>query len=119
MKTVVKKEDLMDKIKSNRDKHHAIFVEAVEAYHKEALRRLEEKKQEILSGKVVNILIHIPVPEDHTHDYNRAIEMIEMDVREEIELGEEEFAQYVMDDWEWKRQWIGNTLSYTASQDNY
>lgn len=37
---------------------------------------------------------------------------MEMETRSQIELTEEEFAQYVMDDWRWKGQFAATTASY-------
>jgi hypothetical protein len=59
--------------------------------------------------------VSIPRPEDHTADYNRAIKMIEMHEGDTITLGEDEFAQLVMDDWAWKRQFLDSSAMYSLS----
>jgi hypothetical protein len=114
MVPLIKKADLLKVIQKNREAHRRIFLEAVEGYKAEALRMLEERVRMIKSGKVVNITVVLPVPEDHTQDYDRVIKMIEMDTSKTIELQEDEFAQYVMDDWQWKRQWATTNALYTA-----
>jgi hypothetical protein len=60
--------------------------------------------------------ISLPMPEDHTDDYERAIKMLDLDVREDIELTEQEFAQYVLDDWGWKDQWTTTNSAYLAAK---
>jgi hypothetical protein len=114
MKSVISKVELLDVIKGNKDKHRDIFLKAIIGYREEALRLLEKMIEKLKSGKTIDQFINLPVPVDHTPEYNRAIKMIEMDVRGEIELEEEEFAQFVMDDWQWKREWIGTVSNYTA-----
>jgi len=108
MNTKISKEKLLKVIKENRDKHRSIFLEAIEGYQKEA------KINKLKEGKTIDQYINLPIPVDHTPEYNRVIRMIEMDVRINIELGENEFAQYVMDDWQWKREWVGTVSNYTA-----
>jgi hypothetical protein len=115
MNTVISKEKLMSIVKDNRDKHRKVFLEAIEGYRKEAINLLEKMIEKLKKGKTVNQYINLPVPEDHTPEYDRVIKMIELDTRGEITLGEEEFAQYVMDDWRWKREWVGTVSNYTSS----
>jgi len=67
-------------------------------------------------GKTVDQYINLPVPVDHTLEYDRVIKMIELDTREEITLNENEFAQFVMDDWQWKREWVGTVSNYTSAK---
>jgi hypothetical protein len=39
-----------------------------------------------------------------------------METREEIELTEQEFAQYVMDDWSWKGQFTATNSAYLKAK---
>jgi hypothetical protein len=36
-----------------------------------------------------------------------------------VELSEQEFGQYVMDDWAWKRQFLLSNSAYSATAANY
>jgi len=113
MKPSVKKQELLDIIKKNRDAHHDIFMKACEGFQKEMLKRLAQKMKIIRAGKMVDSFVGLPIPEDHTRDYNRVIRMIELDTRDIIELSEQEFAQFVMDDWAWKKEWVSTASNYT------
>ena len=115
MVTQVKREKLLEVLRENRSKHRAIFDEAIENYKAECLSLLEKKIAKLKKGKMPRMSIRLLIPEDHTEDYDRVIKMFEMDVREEIELEENEFGMYVMDDWRWKREWLSNTVAYTSS----
>lgn len=114
MHSIIKRDKLLEELKKNREEHTSIFLEAVEGYRKEALELLEENIEMVKAGKIINLQIMLPVPEDHTIDYDRVIKMIELDVRDEIELEEFEFSQYVMDDWAWKRQWVETVSNYAS-----
>ena len=45
-----------------------------------------------------------PKVPDHRKEYERAIRMAEMSVSETITLSQNEFDQYIMDEWIWKRE---------------
>lgn len=110
----LRKDVLLEKVLANRDGHRSIFEEAVEGYKAETIRQLEAHLDAVRSGKVRRIVVSLPMPEDHTRDYDRAIQMIEMDTRDEIELSEYDFQSYVLDDWNWKRQFLTTNSAYSA-----
>ena len=116
MEAVINKADLLGILKENRATHNAVFLEAVEGYKKaleiEAQRIIEEVK----SGKTMPHMKTLPVPVDQTKDYDRVIRLLELDTRSEIELAENEVAQYVMDDWSWKRAFAASNVNYTRSE---
>lgn len=39
--------------------------------------------------------------------------MLEMDLADTVDLSETDYAQYVLDDWEWKRQFLGTSRVYS------
>jgi hypothetical protein len=114
-KVTVKKNDLLAALRQNREAHRDIFEEACEGYQAEAIRLLEEHLQRIRQGKRVQVHVILPVPADHTKDYDRVIRMVEMSVDDEIDLEASDFASYVMDDWRWKRDFLATNSTYSAS----
>lgn len=107
----VDKERLLKILKENREKHHEIFLEALEGYKKVLLDSFEKKVEDLKNGKVVTRTVDIKEPVDHTNDYDRIITMIEMHVDNEITLDSSCFANYVLDDWGWSREFfIANSL---------
>ena len=111
----VTKSALLEALKENRDAHQAIFEEALDGYKAETERLLKEHLKAVRSGKVQAIYVNLPVPEDHTRDYDRAIRMIDMSVDSEITIDETSFRQYVMDDWRWKHQFLSSNSTYSAT----
>lgn len=110
---VVKKEDLTNTLKLNRDNHRQAFEEAVAGYRKRAIELLEEHIKRISDGKVERVLVSLPEPEDHTDDYNRIITMLEWTVFDTVELPMREFDMYVRDNWNWKGEFIATSQMYT------
>jgi hypothetical protein len=109
----VNKSEALEILKKNRTEHKSIFLEAVEGYKKQVLEILERHIADIKAGKVQYISIQLPKPEEHTKDYDRAIKMLEMSIDDAIEMDEHSFSSYIMDDWSWKRQFLGSNSSYS------
>lgn len=114
MNTVrVKKEELLKALQENREKHRDIFKEAQVNYRERLIEELDRRLEDVQRGRKVDLYFNFPEPEDHTKDYDRAIRMLEMSVEDELEISQHDFTRYVCDDWEWRRAWVQNTVSYT------
>jgi len=107
--------DLIKVLKKNRDAHRGIFQQAQEGYRTKAIELLDQALQGARQGGQINMGFTLPVPQDHTLDYDRVIRMLEMSIDPTIELNEDDFAQYVMDDWSWKRQFMTSNAMYLAT----
>jgi predicted KAP-like P-loop ATPase len=115
MKSVIGVGKLVEILEKNKEAHRETFLEALEGYKVEAIKVLTEKLEAVKNNKrLPQVWINLPMPEDHTDDYERAIKLLRLDTRAEVELTEGEFAQYVMDDWGWKGQWASNTVAYAS-----
>jgi hypothetical protein len=111
----VQKAELLAALQKNREGHRKIFEEALDGYHKEAVRVLEGQLALAKANKKVNAHIMISRPSDQTKDYDRAILMVEMSVGDTITLSEMDFANYVMDDWSWKDQFLTSNRAYSQT----
>lgn len=111
----VKKDELLEKMKKNREGHRALFEKAVIGYRKALLERLEGMIADIKRGSRVEQTIRLPEPADHTKDYDCVISMLEMSTEDEIDLDSRSFSHYVMDDWAWKDEWVASNSVYAAS----
>jgi hypothetical protein len=67
------------------------------------------------AGKEPQRSLPLPIPEEHTRDFDRVIEMMEWTLNDEVELHESEFDQYVRNEWNWARSFLANTGSYLSS----
>ena len=108
----VNKDTLLERIKKNRDQHRQIFEEALDGWKKKITEVLEERYQAALQGKDFNVLIHLPRPEDHTDQYDTVIELLEMSLDDELELTQQEFANYALDKWQWQAQFLTTSAAY-------
>ena len=108
----VAKAELLSILKKNRDSHKAVFEEAQKGYRKEAIEALDKALQDARSGRNIRTVIRLDAPVNQTSDYDRAIKMVEMSIDENIEIGETDFANYVLDDWHWKTQNFNATNAY-------
>lgn len=104
---------LIEKIDANRKAHRAIFLEALEGYKAKVLEALEKNLEAVKQGNVVRVYINLPPPDDHTKDYDRVLLMLDMCTEQEVELNEQEFGCYVMDDWGWKHQFLTANSVYS------
>lgn len=113
MKSIqVQKTRVLEVLRNNRVKHRDIFLEACEGYRKKATEELDKLLSEIKQGRLPVISIVLPLPEDHTREYDRAIGMLEMSMTDIVELTEEDYKRYVQDDWTWKRQFLMRNTAY-------
>lgn len=118
----VRKLDLINKVRTNRETHVTEYKEACAGYREQALEKLEEaadrlKRQlsALKEGEAIGLAaIHfsLPLPENHAADYDQVLAMLEMSVDEEIELDDDSFAKYVMDNWDWRDKWEATKMSY-------
>lgn len=112
----VRRDAVLAKLKTNRDGHRAVFEEALEGYHKAVVEHLTTALKDAKAGKRYAWQVHLPQPEDHTKDYERVIALLDMSLDEELELPATDFAQYVLDDWGWKGNFITTTSNYTNTR---
>lgn len=109
----VKKNDLIDKIKTNQTKHVEEFNKAVTSYKLEALEQLAKLKDDIEKGEM-GIKLSLVVPINRTSEYDKVIEMFKWDVNDEVELTQSEFNEYVHDDNDSARQASVSNSFYAA-----
>lgn len=116
MKTVrLHRDEFVTTVQENRDNHRALFEEAVEGFRVRWIEELERRLHDVRRGREIKQYFSLPEPEDHTDDYDRILTMACMSVDDVIELSEDEFAMYVMDQWTWKNNFTRTTTMYTGA----
>jgi hypothetical protein len=118
----VKRLELLLAVRENRGKHISEYEEAVEGYKQAALDavdkamvKLRRRVEELEAGEVLVldvVTFNLLVPRNHKQDYDQAIRMLEMSVDEELTIRADEFACYVMDDWDWKADFLNVSNTY-------
>jgi hypothetical protein len=127
MKTVqIKRDELLAKLRENRAKHITDFNASREKFYEKrtaAIRELaqadrDNTNRDILAVKRITPLVAklaaMPTPTSYENSYNRAIAMLEREQREVIEITDAEFAQYYLDDWQWRGQYAATTAMYNS-----
>jgi hypothetical protein len=119
MQTVkVKRLDLLNKLRENRQEHRGVFERAQVKFREAVIERLDAMLADARAGKKVQQSVGLTAPSDHTSEYDRAIAMLEMSVEEEITLTSHDFECYVMDRWAWAAQ-FGATSAFYGVANKY
>lgn len=122
-KVKVNRDDLLAKLEVNRERHILQYAEACADYRDDALAevakamdKLNGFADDLAKGEVRGvgyISFRTPVPESHEREYNRAISMLRMSVDAVIDIDEQRYSRYVMDDWDWKEKFDEVRMSYS------
>ncbi len=93
---VLTKSKLIDQIKKNKAAHVKAYEKAVVAYKKEALRQLAEQTKKAKDGDL-NVRLNLTTPIKLDEHYDKLINMFEWEERDQVELTQQEFNEYVED----------------------
>lgn len=138
-KIVVNKAELLAKLRDNLIQHLEDYADAVEGYKEEAkiklqagMQKAQEKIQKAYSRTLNEIENYDPesaqdvvvfcdsirfdlvAPKNFAEAYEQAIEMLEWESRQEVELSSYEFRCYVMDKWDWMDEFVASNTRYLA-----
>jgi len=114
MQTVkIEKAALLAIVRENREKHRAIFLEAQEGFRAQAIAELDRLLENAKAGRRIPRSWSMLAPVDQTKEYDRVLKMLEMSVDDIVELSQHDFARYVMDDWEWREQFLASNARYS------
>lgn len=97
----VKKDDLLAKIRANKETHKEEYETAEKDWKDLVTEWFKEQGEMAAAGKRFVTSFGLQRPQDHTKDYEAVISMLEMSLDDELELSFQEFNQYVMDNWQW------------------
>jgi hypothetical protein len=113
----MKRLELLDIVRANKEKHIADFTESVADYKKLVLQINTDNLKAAKTGdleKFKKIKAMPPVPVSYEDSYKRAIRMLELSVEDVIEVEEDVFNQLVLDEWNWKRSFLANSTMYKS-----
>lgn len=118
MTIMANREQVLETLKKNRETHKKIVEEAREGYLKKAEEELKKRLSKVKEGNLVDLFFRLNLPVDQTKVYDTAIKMLEMHVDNEIELSAYQVRNLVMDEWDWKEQFIGTNALYSVTAAN-
>jgi len=114
--------ELLSIVRTNKDKHEADYIEAVEDYKKAMVKIAEKNKKLALLNlknmkagqfeKIAPMTAYLTVPKSFLVEYSRAIRMLELSVEDHIDVEEDVFNQLVLDEWSWKQAFVGTMAMY-------
>lgn len=110
----VKKQELIEALTANREGHRAKFLAAQEAYRARVIDILDQRLADARAGRQIDLTFYLPVPEDHTADYDRELRMLEMEVEDTVSLDSRLFDQLVMDNWAWSPAFAATNSVYAV-----
>jgi len=104
------------KIEKNFYKDLADYEKKIKKIFKNRKSQVRDKKDTLSIGLYnfcPNDNLNLSYPENHSQDYELAIEMLKATVYDEIELSLTEFNWYVMNDWTWKTAFLRPFRDYS------
>lgn len=111
----VETQQLKDILTDNKAKHAESYRLALEGYVDAVKDELTEKLARLNEGKRVEPYSKHREPESHLSDYDDLIGMLSLAMDDMIELDQQEYRQYVNDDWAWKQSWLASNSGYTEA----
>ena len=113
--TKVSKDDLLTKLKTNREEHKKEFEKAKKVWKKEATKALKKASDLATKEGVITLtpLSELPKPKHYLDSYDLVIARLEMEVEDHVELDDHEFQSWVMNNWNWKGQFVAGTSLYS------
>lgn len=110
----VSKERLIETLKDNREKHRATFLAGQKVYRAKMIAELDRALDEAKNGGAIQRAFSLPVPEDHTDDFDTVIAMLEWDQAETVVLSYRDFQTYVENQWGWRASFATSTEAYVG-----
>jgi len=115
-KVSVKRIELLKELEKNMEIHVKDFGDMMDAYFVDVVRSADELRKKVaeLDSDFDPRNWSFPSkPVSYEKDYSVAIRMFEMEVNDVVELTEEEFRQFVCDEWNWKRKFDMMKTAYS------
>lgn len=112
-------------IQTNREQHletyqevtknfQELLVEETERLYKAAFEYSEGGRDWESYRRLTMKVLSMQKPVHYLEDYDRAIAMLQMTECELIELDQEDYARFVLDDWKWKENFTASNATYLA-----
>jgi hypothetical protein len=129
----VDKNQLLDIVKGNKEKHDIIYNAALSGYNvavgvylgrvlseTERINNLakEYAKLETFGARFDKTGLYLvdcnlpSVPVSYAHEYDKTIRKLELATADKITLQDSEFESYVLNNWKWKENFLVSNTSY-------
>lgn len=95
--------------KEDADRGFARFYQKIEA-------KEELPSHVSIKHFAIDTSLGLIYPQDHSKDYDRAIRMMQASIYEEVQLSVDEFDSYVLNNWEWKQNFLVSNAYYVNAR---
>jgi len=109
----VNKKEIITALKKNKIKHAKSYEKAVKEYDKNARKQLKEFAKELDRGNM-GMQISLTTPINNSARYTKLINMFELELKDEIELTQGQFDEFIHDEFGWSRQAYATNSSYKS-----
>lgn len=110
--TLMDRLTVLDVVQANRATHRALYEKAMEGYKIQVIDVLTERLEQIKNNDPRQVTLNLPLPEDHTEDYDEIIGMLRSNKADEIILGQHAYRTYILDKWGWSDNWTASNTGY-------
>lgn len=108
---------LIAKLKSNQKIHEQTYLKALEGWRREVTKVADKTKDLATNGELRRLPGEwrdvLDVPQNYSEEYANATAMLEASVDDSVELNQEQFNCFWLDQWGWKDSWLETSSNYT------
>lgn len=119
----VKRETVIERIRENRRQHVETYQQALAVFRQEMIdafgAALEKAQTLDPNDKDFPTLVNKQRPVSYEIYYDRALDALTVSVDDEITLEWDDFLQLMRDEWEWKREFVGNAMAYASKAEAF
>ena len=112
----VNKDRLVSTLKENLDTHKELYTAAVEAYKLDYVVALDAHTHAVKGGNWKSVLDLPAKPQSYAKEYEKVLSQLDFSVDETLTLTQQEFNQFVLDDWNFDRVFFSNFISASSRQ---
>lgn len=112
----LKKDELLQVLVKNFNEHMKEHEEAFDIWRAAKLIELKNWREDLANGKEIPDHSTLVKPICYAKEYERAILMVKMSVDVQIELSEQDFSRYIMDEWDWVSSFKNVNTFYKSAQ---
>lgn len=108
----VDKQEILTVIKKNLRRHVRIHEKALAKWRELVHKRLLEEIKRGEVGKEYRLDFKLPRPVSYAKNYETIFGMLELDNTDNIELSEQEYKSYILDEWEFSKGFLYSNSMY-------
>lgn len=114
----VDKNELIHKLELNRAAHAEAAAQARAGWQAAVLKALAESVDRFFTDsnlQSLNFPALFPEPQNHTKDYDTALEMLAWETGASVVLDQYGFRRLVQDEWDWTSRFVASSSQYTVT----